>query len=101
MSTNMARQGGQVQQEQSNMCLAMNIAKMGPQVFLPAAIDKTQYLIKKMFAQVQDETKRSVEFPGHYNLKAVIQRKLAILRQNQTARCLPCQNGILNDLQIS
>jgi hypothetical protein len=41
----MARQGGQVLLEQSNMCLALNMAKMAKEGFSCAATEKTKYLI--------------------------------------------------------
>jgi hypothetical protein len=43
----MARQGGRVQLKQSNMRLALNMAKMGTQGFSGTAIEKTQQQIKK------------------------------------------------------
>jgi len=39
MSATMARQGGRVQLEQSDMCLAMDMAKMANGEFSRAAID--------------------------------------------------------------
>jgi len=92
MSTTMPRQGGRVQLEQSNMHLAWNMAKMANGGFSRAAVEETQYLIKKPHAEVQEEQKRSVEFPWHNKVKDAIARHPAMLRQNQTPGCLPCQN---------
>ena len=39
MSATMARQGGRVQLEQSDMCLALNMTKMAKEGFLRAAIE--------------------------------------------------------------
>ena len=89
----MARQGGHVQLKQSNMRLALNMAKMAKGRFYCAPIEKIQYLIKKPWAKVQGEKKWGVEFPGHKKVKAAKERHPAMLHQNQTARCLPCQNG--------
>jgi hypothetical protein len=47
MSATMAREGGVVLLEQSVMCLALTMGKMAKGGFLRAAIEKTQYLIKK------------------------------------------------------
>jgi len=47
MSATMARQGGRVQLEQSDMRLALNMAKMAKEGFARAAIEETKYLIKK------------------------------------------------------
>jgi len=100
MSATMARQGGRVQLEQSDMRLALNMAKMAKEGFLRAAIEETKYLIKKPRAEVREEKKRGVEFPGHKKVKAAIQRHPAMLRQNQTSCCLPCQNGTAKNPQI-
>jgi len=93
MSSTMARQGGRVQLEQSDMRLALNMAKMAKEGFSRAAIEETKYRIKKPPAKVQEEKKQGVEFPGHNKVKAAIQRHPAMLRQNQTSGCLPCRNG--------
>jgi hypothetical protein len=46
MSATMARQGGQVQLEQSNMRLPLNMAKMAKEGFSGATIEEMKYLIK-------------------------------------------------------
>jgi len=73
MSETMAGQGGRVQLEQSDMRLALNIAKMAKEGFSRAAIERTKYLIKKPRAEVREEKKRGVEFAGHKMVKAAIQ----------------------------
>ena len=98
MSATGAGQGGRVQLEQSDMRLALNMAKMAKEGFSRAAIEETKYLIKKPHAEVREEQKRGVEFPGHKTVKATIQRHLAMLRHNQTSGCLPCQNGTAKNL---
>jgi hypothetical protein len=65
MSATMTRQGGQVQLEQSNMCLGLNMAKMAKCGFPRTAREETQYLITKPRAEVREEKKRGVEFAGH------------------------------------
>jgi hypothetical protein len=52
MSATMARQGGRVQLEQSDMRLALNMAKMAKAGFLRAAIEETKYLINKPRTEV-------------------------------------------------
>jgi len=79
----MARQGGRVQLDHSNMRLALNRAKMAKEGFSRAAIEETKYLIKVRRAEVREEKMRGVEFPGHKKVKAVIQRYPAMLCQNQ------------------
>jgi len=101
MSATMARQGGRVQQEQSDMRLALNMAKMAKEGFSRTAIKETKYLIKKPCAKVREEKKRGVQFPGHKKVKAAIQKHPAMLRQNQTSGCLPCQNGTAKNPQTS
>jgi len=99
MSATMARQGGHVQLEQSDMRLALNMAKMAKGGFSLAAVEETQYLIKKSRAEVREEKKRGVEFPGHNKVKAAIARHPAMLLQNQTPGCLPHQNGTAKNPQ--
>jgi len=43
--------------------------------------------------------KCGVEFPGHKQVKAAIQRHPAMLRQNQTSSCLPCPDGTAKNAQ--
>ena len=64
MSATMARQGGWVQLEQSNMCLALDIAK-SKGGFSCAAIEGIQYHINTPPTEVREEKKRGVEFDGH------------------------------------
>jgi hypothetical protein len=47
MSATMAKQGGWVQLDQSNMHLALSMAKMATEGFSQAAIEETQQLIKQ------------------------------------------------------
>jgi len=89
----MARQVGRVQLEQSDMRLALNVAKMAKECFSRAAIEEKHFLIKYPCAKFREEKKRGVEFPGYEKVKAAMERHPAMLRQNQTAGCLPCQNG--------
>jgi len=93
MSATMARQGGRVQLEQSDMLLALNMAKMATAGFLCAAIVEMQQQMKTPLAEVGQETMRGVVFPGHNKVKAAIAKHPAMVRENQTDRCLPCQNG--------
>jgi len=93
MSATMARQGGWVQLEQSDMRLPFNMAKMAPEGFSRATIEETKFLIKKPRAEVRKEKKPGVEFPGHNQVKAAIRRQPAMLRQNQMSASLLCQNG--------
>jgi len=52
MSATMARQGGPVQLEQSDMHFALNMAKTAKGGFSRAAVEETQQLIKKAHAEV-------------------------------------------------
>jgi len=47
MSATMARQGGRVQLEQSDMHLGLNMAKMAKEGFSRVTIVETKYLIEK------------------------------------------------------
>ena len=99
MSATMARQGWRVQLEQSDMRLAWNIVKMANGGFSQAAIEKMQLLIKIPSAEVREEKKRGVEFPGHRKLKAAMERHPALVRENQMDGFLPCRNCIAMNLQ--
>jgi len=93
MSATMARQRGHVQLEQSDMRLALNMAKMAKGGFSRAAIKESQYLMKKPRAEIREEKMQRGEFPGHNKVKAAIERHPAMFHQNQTPGCLACQNG--------
>ena len=99
MSATMARQGGRVQLEQSDMRLPLNIAKMAKGGISCAAIEETQQLIKKPCAEVWEEKKWGVEFPGHQKVKAGIESHPAMVYKNQPDGCLPCQNGTAKNPQ--
>jgi len=95
----MARQGGQVQLEQSAMQLALNMAKMAKEGFSHAAIEETQQLIKKPHSEDREEKKRGVVCPWHYKVKAATERDPAMIYQNHIDGCLPCQNGTAQNPQ--
>jgi len=99
MSATLARQGGRVQLEQSDMRPALNMAKVANQGFSRAAIEETKYLIKKPRAEVREEKTRGVEFPGHNQVRTAIQTHPALLGQIQTSGCLPWQNGTAKNPQ--
>jgi hypothetical protein len=81
------------------MRLALNLAKMAKEGFSRAAIEETKYFIKKPRAEVRGEMKWGLEFPAPTEVQAAIQRHPAMLLQNQTSGCLPCQNGTAKNPQ--
>ena len=89
----MARQGGWVQLEQSDMHLALTMPKMAKGVFSHVKKDETQWLIKKPWADIQEVQKWGVEFPALRQLKAAIESHPAMVHENHTDSCLPCQNN--------
>jgi hypothetical protein len=93
MSATMAKQGGWVQLEESDMRVALHMAKMAKEGFLRATLEETKYLINTPRAKVREEKKRGVEFPRNKKVKAPIQEHPAMLHHNQTSGCFPCQNG--------
>jgi len=99
MSATKAGQGGRVQLEQSDMHLALNMAKMAKEGFSCAAIEESQQLIKKLCAEVQEMKKQGVLFPGHNEVKAAIERYPAMVQENQMDGCVPCQNGTAKNPQ--
>jgi len=92
MSATMPRQGGRVQLEQSDMHPALNMATMAKGGFSRAAIEDTQFLIKKHRADDREEKKWGVVFAGHNNVQAGMERHPAIHRENQTNSCISRQN---------
>jgi len=100
MSAAMARQGGRVQLEQSDMHLAVNMDKIAKEGYSRAAIHGTKYRIKKPHAKVCGEKILGGKFPGHKKGKAAIERHPAMLRQNHTSSCLPYQHGTAKHPQI-
>jgi hypothetical protein len=93
MSATMVTQGGLVQLEQSDICLALNIAKMASGGISHSAIEEMQYLIRIPCAKVQKAMMRGVQFPGPEMVKDEIQRQSAMLCQNKTNGFLCWQNG--------
>jgi len=76
MSATMARQGGRVQLEQSDMHLASNVAEMPNGGYLRAAPEKMQYVTKKPCADVREEKKWGVKCPWPRIVKVAIERHL-------------------------
>jgi hypothetical protein len=97
----MARQGGQVQLEQSDMRLAWYMAKMAKEEFSHAVMEETQQLFKKPSTEVQEEKKQGVEFPRHNKAKDAIETHTAMVLEYQTNGCLPCHNGTSKNPQTS
>jgi hypothetical protein len=82
IAATMARLGGRVQLEQSDIRLALNMGKMAKEGFSHYAIKETKYLIKNPHAKIPEEKMRGVEFTGHKKVKAAIQRDPAMLHHN-------------------
>jgi len=99
MSATMARQGGRLQLEQSNMRLALNMAKMADEGFSRATIEEMKQLIKKPLAEVREENKQGVVFPEHNKMKAMIEKQPGMIRENQMDGCFPWQNGTAKNPQ--
>jgi hypothetical protein len=75
----------QVQLEQSDMRLALNVAKMAIQDCLGTAIEETQCLIIKPRVQVREDKKRGAGFPGHKKVKAAMKRHPDMFCRKQLA----------------
>jgi hypothetical protein len=54
MSATMARQGGRIQLEQSDIRLSLNMAKMATEGISRAVIEEMKYLIKKPHAEIRE-----------------------------------------------
>jgi len=99
MSGTMVRQGGRVQLEQSNMRLTLKMAKAAKEGFSCARIEERQQLIKKPRAEVREEKMGGVVFPWYNTVKPAIERHWAIVWENPTDGCLPCQHGTAKNAQ--
>jgi len=75
-----------------------NGPKTEPLLTLPA-IKESEFLIKNAHPAVWEEKKWGVEIPGHIKVKVLIERHLAMLYQNRTARCLPGYNRTAKNRQ--
>jgi len=93
MSSTMARQGGWVQLEQSNMRLALYMSDMAKGGFSRATIEEMQYLIDNHRRKVSEEKKRGVVFLGHRMANAGIERHPAMVLKYLMDGRFPCQNG--------
>jgi len=99
MSATMARQGGWVQLEQSDMHLDLNMAKMAIGGLSRAAIEETQHKLKEPLTEVLKERTREVQYSGHRTMMGAIEGHSAMLRQNHTDSCLSCHNGTAKNLR--
>jgi len=99
MSATMARQLGWVQQEQSDICVGLNMAQMATYRCWYAGILETQYRIKNPRANIREAVKPGVEFSGHSSVMSAIEQHHAIVCQNQMDSWLPCQIGTAQNLQ--
>lgn len=85
-------QGDGVQLEQSDMGLALNVAKIAKVGFPHTTIKETQDQIKIPHVDVKESRKQGVQFVGHRNLKDGFERHPAMCCENQTCGCLHCHN---------
>jgi len=99
MAATMARQGGRVQLEQSDMRVVLNLTKMANGRLSRTAKQEMQYLIKKPRAELSEEKKQDVELAGQKMVKAAMERHPAMICHNHMDGCLPCQNGTATNLQ--
>jgi hypothetical protein len=70
ISATMSRQGGQVQLEQSDIYLALNMAKMQNAGSSGATIADINYVMKEHSTEVREGKTREVEFPGNRIVKS-------------------------------
>jgi len=60
---------------------------------------ETQQPIRKPYTEFWQEKKRSIVFTRNNKVKSTIERRPALVRENQTAGGLPCHNGATKNLQ--
>jgi len=99
MSATMAKQGGRVHLEQSNMSHALDMANIAKEGFSRAGLEEMQQLLIIPRAEVREEKKQGVVFPKLNMVKDAIERHPAMVRKNQTNGCLTHQNCTGNNPQ--
>jgi len=99
MSATLARQGGRIQLEQSNMLLAWNMAKLGDGGFLYTAMEEIQYLITRPHGEAQEVRKGGVKSPGHGEMKSATEKHPPMVCENQIDSCLLYENGTAKNTQ--
>jgi len=62
-------------------------------------MEEAPFLTKTPYAEVREEKLRGVEYPGHMNLIAAMERHPALHRENQQDGCLSCQKGTAQNPQ--
>jgi hypothetical protein len=67
--------------------------------FSRTSMEETQQQITQPRAEVWEEKKRGVDFPGHNMVKAAIEIHPAMVSENQTDGYLTCQNGTTKNPQ--
>ena len=82
LSGTMERGGGRVQLDQSDMHLALNMAKIAKEGFSCAPMKETKQLITKPRAEVQDQKTGGVVSARHNKVKAEIERHPAMVYKN-------------------
>jgi hypothetical protein len=91
MSITMARHGGQILLDQSDMRLSLNMAKLAQDRNLHSTIEEARYLIEKAHTEASDETMCGVMFCGLTKVNAVMERHCDMLLQNHMEGCHSCQ----------
>ena len=99
MSATVARQGGQIQLEQSDMQLVLKMVKTAKGGYSQAAMEKMLFHIPKHHAVVQPEARWGVELPEHRKVKTVIEIQPSMFHETQTPGYLPCKNCRAKHLQ--
>jgi hypothetical protein len=79
------------------MQIALNMVHMAKHGISRSGIKETTHLIKQPRAEIREEMRCGVEFPGHRSVKAVIGKHPAMIYKNQSDGCLPCQNDSIGN----
>jgi hypothetical protein len=83
------------------MHLAMNMGYMAKEGFFCAALEETQWIIKRPCAEVREEMKLIVQFHGDIKVNAAPERHPAMVYNTQPDAWLPYHNGTGKNTQTS
>jgi hypothetical protein len=89
MSTTLARQGGQIWLQQSDMLIVLMMAIMAKGGLLCAAQDETQYIINTPCAEVWAKRMQKAGCSGYGKVKGAIERHQAMVHEIHMHHCLP------------
>ena len=94
ISYDLTRQAGRIQLEASDLRLALNLHDKFSHGVSQRNTEASLELIKKPRAEIREEKRRNIQFPGHASVKKEWKTHPAMDQVKQLDGCLECQDGI-------